>query len=183
MGKTKTPTSDNQSETQGLDENNGDIIQFSPDKPEHNFEPDILIDDDPLIVIQEDIYPFGYLHYETCQYKDSAKIKMYFKLLDGSEHHGSIFVCFFPIEKLLDPPRKYGGFKPKGRMSKLLRTMEQLFGKLKRGDRFPWNKLKHGIITARVKTVKTSWKKDTPLSIHSQYSEIENLLSFEKEDE
>jgi len=183
MTELKTPASDGQSETQGLDENNRDIIQFSPNKPEYDFEPDIRIDDDPLIVIPEDVYPFGYLYYETCQYKDSTKLKMYFKLLDGSEHHGSIFVCFFPVEKLLSPAGKYGRFKPKSRISKLLRTMERLFGRLERGDRIPFNKLKRGVIHARVKTVKTSWKKDAPLSLHSHYSEIEDLISIEMEDE
>ena len=134
MTEIKTPASDSQSETQGLDKRNEDIITRPDNKSEPVTEPETLIDDDPLILMPEGIYPFGYLYYETCQYKDKAKLKMYSKLLDGSEHHGSTFVCFFPVEKLLGPPGKYGRFKPKGRMSKLLRNMEKLLGKLDRGD-------------------------------------------------
>ena len=183
MMELKTPASDGQSVTQGSDENNDGIIHLPVNKPEPDIEPNILIDDAPLILIPEDNYPFGYLYYETCQYKDKPRLKMYFILLDGSEYQGSTFVCFFPVEKLLGPTGKYGRFKPKGRMSKLLRNMERLFGRLERGDRIPFNKLKHGVIYAKVKTVKNSWNKDTPLSQYSQYSEIDELISIEKEDE
>jgi len=183
MDKLKTPASDGQSETQGLDKRNEDIIQHPGNKSEPDIEPNIVIDDDPLILMPEDIYPFGYEYYETCLYKDEPKLKMYFKLLDGSEYYGSMFICFFPVAKLLGSPGKYGKFKLKGRMSKLLRAMERLFGRLERGDRIPFNKLKRGVIKARVKTVRIGWKKDTPLSLHSQYSEIDELISIEKEDE
>ena len=78
MDKLKTPASDANLEARGLDKRNEDIIQH----PVNKSEPDIVIDDDPLILIPEGNYPFGYMYYETCLYKDEPKLKMYFKLLD-----------------------------------------------------------------------------------------------------
>ena len=144
----------------------------SRDYSRYDEEP--FIEVDPLVLIPEGEYIVQYKNYRILTSFGQPKVEMELIIYSPEEYFGVCLERFYNVDKLKDPEKAKGRFKP-SRRGHLMREYTALVDPPSRNDRMTLGKLKGLMILAKVVTVKVDSNKN-PLPKGSRYSKIEKLI-------
>lgn len=139
---------------------------------------DVLVEDDGPPLIPDGSYLVQYVHHETAIVFGTAKVFVYFKILEPSQYFGVRLFRAFRAADLVGKSGRNGRFRLKKR-SDLYLTLCWLYEEQNlRPDRVSLRYLKDVILQAKIRTVKKDYKQRAlPKALY--YSVIDEIQGIE----
>lgn len=133
------------------------------------------MDDDFIPLVPAGEYQLVYERYETFQFCRTAKVAVWFRIIDMGPHFDKVLPRYYNVRKLKGKVGRFGNFQAK-RSGDLVNEFCTIANwRPNRLDRFSFERFKGKIIKGRIGVVDRDYQQK-PLHELARYSKVEALL-------